>query len=274
MHGSAGGREKEAFHTIKYPPTHPVTVIPIATDTLADPNTLLITVGMVEKKPPFATPLIIAKAIIGPIESDNGHSTSILTALSRRELNSVFSGPMVSQHNPQIRRPMAEEKLKAATTPAPVPDDIPKELVKRGKKKGGTKRGKVAIPLATKRMRNRISRNSFLCFFISSSANGLVVMMCCFLFVGFDLPLDQRSRRDWDALFDEPRCWQSSDQSSKANDAKCPFRTYPLDQLVHGEADNCAAKATTCVNYTVGDTSFIIEVLRWCNRDNLTDKFN
>lgn len=74
-------------------------------------------------------------------------------------MNSVFSGPTKSLHSPQINLPSAEEKLNAATIPAPVPDDIPREAVKSGRKNGGTRRGNVAIAPIAKRRTKRMSRN-------------------------------------------------------------------------------------------------------------------
>jgi hypothetical protein len=115
--------------TSKYPPTHPVTIIPIATLTLAEPKTFPTTVGIVEKNPPFAIPLIITNATSGATELDTGQRTSMLTALSSRERKSVFSGPNLSLKNPHMSLPRAEEKLKAATTPAPTEDFIPSEEV-------------------------------------------------------------------------------------------------------------------------------------------------
>jgi hypothetical protein len=41
---------------------------------------------------------------------------------------------------------MAEQKLKAATIPAPAPDGRPTELVYSGRKKAGTRRENVMIP--------------------------------------------------------------------------------------------------------------------------------
>jgi len=103
-------------------------IMPIATDTLADPNTLPTTVGMVEKKPPFPMPLIIAKAMSGASEFETGHRTSMLTALRKREKNRVLSGPAKSLKRPQQRRPMADEKLNAATRPAVVLEERWREL--------------------------------------------------------------------------------------------------------------------------------------------------
>lgn len=117
------------------------------------------TVGIVEKKPPFAIPFTITKTINGPSEVEIGQIINMLSALSRREINSVLSGPTISLHSPQSNLPSAEEKLNAATIPAPVADDIPSEAVKRGRKKGGTKSGNVAIAPIAKRRTKRTSRN-------------------------------------------------------------------------------------------------------------------
>lgn len=103
--------------------------MPIDTDTLADPKTLPTTVGIVAKKPPLAIPLIITKAMRGPKVLDTGHKINMLPALRIRETKSVFNGPTASLMNPQVNRPMAEEKLKPATRPAPAPEDNPRESV-------------------------------------------------------------------------------------------------------------------------------------------------
>lgn len=88
---------------------------------------------MVEKNPPFAIPLIMTKTTSGPIDVDTGQRTSMLTALSRRDIKRVFSGPRASQHMPQPNRPIADEKLNAATRPAPTLDFIPMVLVYKGR---------------------------------------------------------------------------------------------------------------------------------------------
>jgi hypothetical protein len=67
--------------------------MPIATPTLAEPNTLPTTVGIVEKKPPFPAPLMITNAMRGARVLDTGHNASILIALSSSEMRRVFSGP-------------------------------------------------------------------------------------------------------------------------------------------------------------------------------------
>lgn len=145
--------------TSKYPPAQPVTTIPITTDTLADPNVLPTTVGMVEKNPPFAMPFTITNTIKGPKEVETGQMISILSALNSSDMNSVLRGPTKSLKSPHSNLPSAEEKLKAATTPAPVLDDIPSEFVKSGRKNGGTNRGNVATAPIAKRSTKRMSRN-------------------------------------------------------------------------------------------------------------------
>ena len=63
------------------------------------------------------------------MDVDTGHRINMLRALSKRDMKSVFSGPSESQQNPQISRPIAEEKLNAATMAAPTLDFIPMALV-------------------------------------------------------------------------------------------------------------------------------------------------
>lgn len=104
---------------IKYPPAQAVTIIPIATDNLADPNTFPTTVGMIAKKPPLAAPLMIANAISGASVCETGHRESMLTALKSSEIKSVFSGPTLSPIKPHRILPTPDEKLKEATSVVP-----------------------------------------------------------------------------------------------------------------------------------------------------------
>jgi hypothetical protein len=101
----------------------------MATLTLLDPNTLPTTVGIVEKKPPFAAPLIITNRINGPSEFDTGQIANILNALKNKDRSRVFTGPIKSQRKPQHRRPTAEEKLKPATSPAPAEGERPRDAL-------------------------------------------------------------------------------------------------------------------------------------------------
>lgn len=133
--------------------------MPITTDTRADPKVFPTTVGIVEKNPPLAIPFTITKTINGPKDVDTGQIASMLTALSSRDMNKVFSGPTKSLQSPHSSLPSAEEKLNAATTPAPVLDDMPSEAVKSGKKNGGTRSGNVAIAPIANKSTNRMSRN-------------------------------------------------------------------------------------------------------------------
>jgi hypothetical protein len=82
-----------------------VTIIPIATDTLAEPNTVPTTVGMVAKNPPFAAPLMMTKLMSGPREFETGQITSILAALNNKDMNNALSGPSLSAAKPQILQP-------------------------------------------------------------------------------------------------------------------------------------------------------------------------
>jgi len=188
--------------------------MPIATETLADPKTFPMTVGMVAKNPPLAIPLIMTNATRGPSDSDTGHRTSMLIALNRRETNSVLSGPTLSLPNPQINRPIAEEKLKAATRPAPMLEDNLRELAYNGKKNGGTKRGKVATAPAAKRTANRTSRNNLLrrcqkeIFFIERKR--------------IDRPFNEGTWTNGGALLNEISCRKACAQCNEPNDSKCP----------------------------------------------------
>jgi hypothetical protein len=177
---------REEKHTIKYPPAQPVTIIPIATDTLADPKTLPTTVGMVEKNPPLATPLIMTKSIKGATVFANGHNTSILSALVNRDSNSVLTGPIKSLKIPQPTRPTADAKLNPATKPAPALAERPNDTLYKGKKKGGTKRGKVAIAPARNRTRKRELRKSRLRRLVNETYSTPKM-------VGSNLPLNERA---------------------------------------------------------------------------------
>lgn len=179
--------------TKRYPPAQLVTIIPMATDTLADPNTFPTTVGIVEKNPPFAIPLMITNTTNGPMDVETGQMISILRALSNSETNSVLSPPMVSLANPQVSLPKAEEKLNAATTPAPAAEPNPRESVYRGRKKGGTSSGNVAMAPAAKRSRKRMSRNRRLVSWES-------VQRDVFMRIWMPLPLNESRRGDRDSL--------------------------------------------------------------------------
>jgi hypothetical protein len=131
-----------------------VTIIPIAVGTLADPKTFPTTVGIVAKKPPFAAPLMTTKRARGARVVDDGHRASILTAVSTREMKRVLRGPNLSQRRPQMIRPIADEKLKPASNPAPVLEDSPIDRLYRGIKNGGTSNGNVPTAPAAKTSRN------------------------------------------------------------------------------------------------------------------------
>lgn len=136
--------------TIKYPPAQPVRIMLIAMATRALPKTLPTTVGIVEKNPPFDTPLIKTKAIMGARVVDAGHIASMLIAAKMSERNSVLRDPSLSQASPQAIRPKADARLKPATNPAPVVDENPSDFVYNGRKKGGTNNGNVPTALAKK----------------------------------------------------------------------------------------------------------------------------
>lgn len=100
----------------------------IATDTRADPNTLPTTVGMVEKKPPLEMPLTMTNKIMGASVVETGQMARTLTADKNIEANNTLRAPKWSQRTPQQMRPMAEEKLKPATRPAPVEEESPMDF--------------------------------------------------------------------------------------------------------------------------------------------------
>lgn len=154
---------------------------------------------MVAKNPPFAMPLMITKTISGAREIETGQRTSMLNAVSKRERNSVFRGPSLSLLKPQRSRPNADEKLKAATRPAPALELRRRELAYRGKKNGGTKRGNVATAPAIKSTTNRMSRNSRL----DNRSQQRTGLNCSIL----DVPVDKCSGTDGDTLLDEVGSW-------------------------------------------------------------------
>lgn len=127
--------------------------MPLATKTVPT------TVGIVEKKPPLAVPLMITKTTNGAMDVETGHRMSMLRALRGRDINRVFNGPKKSLQNPQTNLPSAEEKLNAATSAAPVLDAMPIESVYSGRKNGGTKSGTVArAPVRKSRTKRRSRR--------------------------------------------------------------------------------------------------------------------
>lgn len=132
----------------------------MATDTRWEPNTLPTTVGMTEKKPPLATPLMMTKMASAASDVDVGQMTSMVKALSAKHRNRVFKAPILSQNNPQRTRPTAEAKLNPASRPAPVDDESPTDRLYRGRKNGGTRSGNVAMAPAAKMIRNLLSRKS------------------------------------------------------------------------------------------------------------------
>jgi hypothetical protein len=115
----------------------------IATATLALPNTLLIAVGMVEKKAPLAAPLMTTNAMSGPSSVDVGQIASIVMAVKTNDTSTVLIEPTLSEAKPETIRPAAEDKLKPATKPAPTLGEKPSDLVYNGRKNGGTNRGNV-----------------------------------------------------------------------------------------------------------------------------------
>jgi hypothetical protein len=121
----------------------------MATLTLALPNTLLTTVGIVEKKPPLLIPFRTTKRANGPRDVEAGQMASMLRPDIKFEKNNVFKAPRLSLARPVRMRPTAEEMLKPATSAAPVLDEKPRALVYSGMKKGVTYSGNV--PMAPER---------------------------------------------------------------------------------------------------------------------------
>lgn len=132
------------------PPLQLVTIMPMATVTLADPKRLPTTVGIVEKNPPFAIPFTILNIVSGARVVDTGQTASMLIAARLRARNRALRGPILSHSIPLKILPAADAKLKPANRPAPVAEFRPIALAKRGMKNGGTRRGNVPIAPAIK----------------------------------------------------------------------------------------------------------------------------
>lgn len=124
----------------------------MAIDTLALPKMLLTAVGMVEKKAPFAAPLIATNTTSGASVVDAGHTASMVTAVMTSDAMSVLREPSLSHAMPEAMRPNADARLKPATRLAPTLEGKPRDLVYMGMKKGGTYRGNVpmALPMKTR----------------------------------------------------------------------------------------------------------------------------
>lgn len=124
--------------------------MPMATVTRAEPKQLPTTVGMVEKKPPFAIPLTTLNTASGARVVDTGQTASILTAARLSARKSALREPILSHRMPLKILPMADAKLKPASKPAPVAELRPIALANKGMKNGGTRRGNVPIAPAMK----------------------------------------------------------------------------------------------------------------------------
>lgn len=148
----AVGPVSQGCLTIKYPPIQPVTTILITTATLALPNTLLTTVGIVEKNAPLAAPLMITNTIMDVSVVLVGHIARFVIEVRTRLATMVFRDPSLSDMTPLAMRPTADASENPATSPAPTLAGKPMLVVYMGMKKGGTKRGKVpmADPMKTR----------------------------------------------------------------------------------------------------------------------------
>lgn len=134
----------------------------ITTLTRALPNTLLATVGIVQKNPPFDSPLMTTNSASGPKVVEAGQMANMLRAVKSIDVNRTLMAPNLSQQIPQIIRPTAEDRVKPATRPAPVLDEKPRDLAYSGRKKGGTYSGNVPIAEATHIKMNLADLNIFL----------------------------------------------------------------------------------------------------------------
>lgn len=231
----------------------------IAMATLALPKTLLTTVGIVEKNPPFEMPLTNTKNIIGPRVVDEGQMTSMLMAVNIKEMNSVFKDPNLSQAKPQPIRPKAEARLNPATRAAPVVDENPSDLVYIGRKNGGTKRGKVPKALARKTrtkvkdLKRRLGKSV-----LSSEFQSLD-----------HVPLNESWRVRRNSLLDHPGCRQPRGQRKKSEDAVSPCDVKSLNQSIKGKADCRSSEACTGKHEAIGKSTLRAEPLSNNRKDNL-----
>jgi hypothetical protein len=195
--------------------------MPIATETLAEPNVLPTTVGIVAKKPPFEAPLITTNTARGASVVDFGHSVRMLTAVRIREQKSVLIDPSLSQSSPQIIRPIAEEKLNPASKAAPVLDDSPIDRLYRGMKKGGTNKGNVPMAPTRKTSRKLVSLKRRLHDVSSPHRWSLR-----------DLPFYQTGGSDRSAFSNKPSRWKSGDECRDTKNTICPSWAETLDQSI------------------------------------------
>jgi hypothetical protein len=100
----------------------------MAIETCEGPKTLPITVGIVEKKPPFAMPFKMTNGISGANVVEKGQITKLLSPVKTNDRKSTFIAPIRSQRRPQQILPSADAKLKPATNPAPTLDGSPIDL--------------------------------------------------------------------------------------------------------------------------------------------------
>ncbi|GMF70098.1 unnamed protein product [Aspergillus oryzae] len=215
--------------------------MPIATDTRAEPNTFPTTVGMVEKKPPLPIPLIITKTINGPMDVETGQRISMLRALSKRDMNRVFSGPSLSLQKPHISLPTAEEKLNAATTPAPTPEFIPID----SQSKSNVAEESPARELEPESCVRHVPKGW-----------------------RWDVPLHKLRTLDWHPFFNEARCWQARPPDHETNDPEGPRDSHLTKQGVHDKTNDGTPEATSGVNHPVSNAALCPEILRRDRRDH------
>ena len=122
---------------INRPGVHPVRVMLTAPAPRRFPASLPTAVGRATKKAPLASPLRTAKTIRTASVDAKDHIANMVTPLRAMASSNVFILPNLSQANPDVRRPIAIDALKQATTPAETELEKPREVVTAGKKNGG-----------------------------------------------------------------------------------------------------------------------------------------
>jgi hypothetical protein len=126
------GRGERTRRTSKYPKVQLVKIIPIVTLIFAEPKMCPTTVGIIEKKPPTATPATITKTISTPRVLAKGQIRNMVVPSNDIDIKATFTEPILSLKNPEEMRPTAEAALNAATSPAPVLEERPMDSANVG----------------------------------------------------------------------------------------------------------------------------------------------
>ena len=103
----------------------------------SSPASLPTAVGRATKKAPLAIPFKIENNIKTCSVDAKDHSVNIVRPLRAMAKSNVFMLPNLSHAKPDVRRPIAIDALKHATTPAETEVENPREVVTAGKKNGG-----------------------------------------------------------------------------------------------------------------------------------------